>query len=220
LSQVLQGLAQRLGLHDFYPWDSHEGLINALLAHPCTGHATVATLRQRWGIAPLQVSSIAYPHRQFHTPSGKVEFFSARAQALGLPPLPVYAEPTPPAYPLILCQGRTLTHFHGFYDHGQALPTLAQLDPEPYLWISPDDAATRGLHDGAAIRIYNERGALHARARVTDHIPAGTVWMRDGWHGLNSLTLGQAVLPDAAVDLFGFSAGQAAFEAMVEVAPQ
>jgi hypothetical protein len=44
--------------------------------------------------------------------------------------------------------------------------------------------------------------------------------MRDGWQGLNNLTLGQAVLPDAAVDLFGFSAGQAAFEAMVEVAPQ
>jgi len=220
LSQILQGFAQRLGLHDFYPWDSHEGIINAILDHPCTGHATVATLRQRGGIAPLQVSPIAYPHRQFHTPSGKVEFFSARAQALGLPPLPVYTEPSRPAYPLTLCQGRTLSHFHGFYDHGQALPTLAKLDPEPSLWISPDDAVVRGLHDGAAIRIYNERGALHARARVTDHIPPGTVWMRDGWDGLNNLTGGQSVLPDAAVDLFGFSAGQATFEALVEVAPQ
>jgi anaerobic selenocysteine-containing dehydrogenase len=220
LSQVLQGLAQRLGLHGFYPWNSQEGLINTILDHPCTGHATVASLRQRGGIAPLQVSPIAYPTRQFHTPSGKVEFFSARAQSLGLPPLPVYEESSPSAYPLTLCQGRTLTHFHGFYDHGQALPTLAQLDPEPYLWISPDDAARRGLHDGAAIRIYNGRGALHARARVTDQIPTGTVWMRDGWAGLNNLTSGQAVLPDAAVDLFGFSAGQAAFEAMIEVAPQ
>jgi anaerobic selenocysteine-containing dehydrogenase len=220
LSQVLQDLAQRLGLQDFYAWDSHEGIINAILDHPCTDHATVATLRQRGGIAPLQVSPIAYPDCQFHTPSGKVEFFSARAQSLGLPPLPVYAEPSLPAYPLTLCQGRTLTQFHSFYDHGQALPTLAQLDPEPYLWISPDDAAARGLHDGAAIRIYNERGSFNARARVTDHIPAGTVWMRDGWAGLNSLTGGQAVLPDAAVDMFGFSAGQAAFEAMVEVAPQ
>jgi len=44
--------------------------------------------------------------------------------------------------------------------------------------------------------------------------------MRDGWEGLNRLTSGQAVLPNAAVDLFGFSAGQAAFAAMVEVAPQ
>ena len=43
--------------------------------------------------------------------------------------------------------------------------------------------------------------------------------MRDGWPGLNRLTAGDSVLPDAAVDLFGFSAGQATFDAMVEVAP-
>jgi anaerobic selenocysteine-containing dehydrogenase len=87
----------------------------------------------------------------------------------------------------------------------------------PSLWISPHDAAVRELHDGVAIRIYNKRGALRALARITDQIPAGTVWMRDGWADLNRLTSGQAVLPDAAVDLFGFSAGQATFEAMVEV---
>ena len=43
--------------------------------------------------------------------------------------------------------------------------------------------------------------------------------MRDGWPGLNRLTDGAPVLPDAAVDLFAFSAGQATFDAMVEVAP-
>lgn len=217
LSQVLQGLAQRLELQGFFPWNSQEDLINAILDHPCTGHATVASSRQRGGILPLQISPIAYPHRQFHTPSGKVEFFSTRAQSLGLPPLPVYEESSQSAYPLTLSQGRTLTHFHSFYDHGQALPTLAQLDAEPSLWISPEDAMRRGLYDGAAIRIYNDRGTLQARAHVTDHIPAGTVWMRDGWAGLNSLTSGHAVLPDAAVDLFGFSAGQATFDARVEV---
>ena len=87
------------------------------------------------------------------------------------------------------------------------------------MWIAPADAAARQLADGAAIRIFNERGDLMARARVTDRIPAGTVWMRDGWPGLNGLTAGAAVLPDAAVDLFAFSAGQATFDAMVEVAP-
>jgi anaerobic selenocysteine-containing dehydrogenase len=139
-------------------------------------------------------------------------------QALGLPPLPVYVGPSQSVYPLTLCQGRTLTHFHSFYDNGRALPTLAQLDREPSLWISPDDAAVRGLHDGAVVRVYNERGALQARAHVTEEVPAGTVWMRDGWVGLNRVTSGQAVLPDTVVDMFGFSAGQASFEARVEVA--
>ena len=59
--------------------------------------------------------------------------------------------------------------------------------------------------------------AVLARARVTDRIPAGTVWRRDGWAGLNTLTSGDAVLPDEAVDAFRFSAGQASFEARVEI---
>jgi anaerobic selenocysteine-containing dehydrogenase len=131
----------------------------------------------------------------------------------------VYASPSESAYPLALTQGRTLAHFHSFYDHGQALPTLARLEAEPWLWLAPADAAARGLRDGALIRIYNGRGELQARARVTEQLPPGTVWMRDGWQGLNCLTSGCAVLPDAAVDLFAFSAGQASFEAMVEVTP-
>ena len=122
-------------------------------------------------------------------------------------------------YPLTLQQGRTLTHFHGFYDHGRALPTLAKADPGPVLWISPADAAARGVTDGAAIRIHNQRGALAARALVTERIPSGTVWMRDGWDGVNVLTSGAPVLPDAAVDIFGFSAGQATFDASIDVAP-
>ena len=54
---------------------------------------------------------------------------------------------------------------------------------------------------------------------MTARIPPGTVWMRDGWVGLNELTAGAAVIPDAAVDAFGFSGGQAAFDARVEVEP-
>jgi anaerobic selenocysteine-containing dehydrogenase len=87
------------------------------------------------------------------------------------------------------------------------------------LWISPADAAARGVGEGASIRMFNERGEMRARARVTDRVPASTVWMRDGWDGLNRLTSGEACLPDHAVDVFGFSAGQAAFDAAVEIAP-
>ncbi|MBI4611109.1 MAG: molybdopterin-dependent oxidoreductase [Candidatus Rokubacteria bacterium] len=216
---VLKELAGRLGIAEFFPWETHEGPIDAILDHPSTGHATVAALRAEGGIRSLRISHVAYPGLAFHTPSGKVEFYSERARALGLPPLPVYEELPASSYPLAFRQGRTLTHFHGFYEHGRALPTLAKADPEPYLWISPSDAAARRIRDEAAIRIYNERGEFRARARVTAKIPPGTVWMRDGWEGLNRLTSGRPSIPDDAVDLFAFSAGQAAFDAMVEVAP-
>ena len=216
---VLRELAARLGLADFYPWPSEEGPIDALLDHPSTGHATVAALRGEGGIRALRISHVAHPDLHFPTPSGRVDLYSERAVSLGLPGLPVHEDLPASAYPLTLRQGRTLTQFHGFYDHGRALPTLARLDPEPELWISPADGAARGLGDGAPIRIYNERGEMKARARVTDKIPPGTVWMRDGWTGLNDLTSGRASIPDAAVDTFGFSGGQAAFDAVVEVAP-
>ena len=217
---VLQELARRMDIDDFFPWDSESGPLDAILDHPATGHATAAALAAEGGIRALHVSPIAHPDLKFPTPSGKIELYSARAIDLGLPPLPVYEAPSASVYPLVLQQGRTLTHFHGFYDHGRALPTLAKADPEPALWISPADAGARGVADGAAIRLHNERGAMRARARVTDKIPAGTVWMRDGWAGLNDLTAGAPVVADAAVDAFhalGFSGGQAAFDARVEV---
>jgi anaerobic selenocysteine-containing dehydrogenase len=163
---------------------------------------------------------VAHPDRRFPTPSGKVEFVSERARTLGLPALPVYeALPAADAYPLAFRQGRSLTQFHSFYDHGQALPTLARLDPEPVLWLAPTDARARGVEDGAAIRVFNAQGAFAARARVTERVPAGTVWMRDGWTGLNRLTSGRPSVPDEATEVFPFSAGQSAFDATVEVAP-
>ena len=222
LYAIVKELAGRLGLEGFHPWVSEEAMVDAILDHPCTGHVTVAELRSEGGIRALNVSHVANPTLDFDTPSRKIEFYSEQAAGLGLPPLPSHAESigrTSHAYPLALAQGRTMTHFHSFYNSGRELPTLARRDVEPTLWISPADAAMRQLADGAAIRIFNERGEMAARAHVTDRMPAGTVWMRDGWIGLNRLTEGTAVLPDAAVDLFAFSAGQATFDARVEVAP-
>jgi anaerobic selenocysteine-containing dehydrogenase len=221
--QVFCNLAERLGLADFHPWADEEAMVDAVLDHPNTGRATVEALRAEGGMRPLAVSHVAYPSKRFDTSSGKIEFFSAAAQAIGLPPLPVFddslATPAPDA-PLRLAQGRTLLHFHGFYNNGRVLPTLARREAEPRLWLAPQDAAARGIADGAAIRIFNPRGEMKARAQVTDRIPAGTVWMRDGWPGLNRLTSGEPVLPDAVVDRYPFSAGQARYSADVQVALQ
>jgi anaerobic selenocysteine-containing dehydrogenase len=217
MSWILQQLAQRLQLADFFPWPSDEQMIDAILDHPCTGHATVAALRNEGGMRALNISHIGHPDHVYATPSGKIEFYSERAGALGLAPLPVYENAALSDYPLVFRQGRTLTHFHGFYDHGQALPSLARLDPVPQLWIAPADAAVRSLENGAPVRIYNERGEFNAYALVTAKIPSGTVWMHSGWAGVNRLTSGAASIPDAAVDLFAFAAGQAAFDARVEV---
>jgi anaerobic selenocysteine-containing dehydrogenase len=218
---LMRELATRLGLHGFFPWASDEGLLDAILDHPATGHATVATLRAQGGIGELRVSHVANPTLEFDTPSRRIEFHSEDAARLGLPTLPEWQGPRGQAadarYPLTLTQGRTLAHFHGFYNNGRELPTLARRESEPRVWISIVDAAARGLSEGAPIRVYNARGELPARAHVTDRIPTGTLWLRDGWPGLNALTDSVSVLPDAAADRFAFSAGQSTFHARVEV---
>ena len=223
LSRFFRELAGRLQLDGFFPWDTEEGLIDAVLDHPGTGHATVASLRQGGGIGALKVSHVANPTLDFDTPSRKIEFFSARAEALGLPALPTFTEPAgaddvrASSFPLSLTQGRTLTHFHSFYNNGRELPTLARRENEPQLWLAPADAAARKIADGDAIRVFNQRGSMAARAHVTERMPPGAAWVRDGWPELNQLTGGNAVLPDQAVELFAFSAGQASFDARVEV---
>ena len=150
----------------------------------------MADLANEGGIRALSISPVAHPDRKFTTPSGRIEFYSERAASIGLLTAARARRPAGVAVALTLRQGRTLTQFHAFYDHGRALPTLAKADPEPELWIAVADAAERAIADGASIRIYNERGDMTARAHVTDRIPAGTVWMRDGWEGLNRLTSG------------------------------
>ncbi|MEM7544561.1 MAG: molybdopterin-dependent oxidoreductase [Pseudomonadota bacterium] len=217
LHRVMLDLGARLGVDDIYPWADEEAALNAVLDHPATGRVTVASLRENGGMAAFRISPHAYPTHEYPTPSGKVEFASDRAGAMGLPRLPTWVA-AEGDYPLSLAQGRTWAHFHGFYDHARALPSLAAKEPQPQLWLSPGDASARRVGDGDPIRMFNERGTFTAAARVTRQMPDGAVWIHDGWPGLNALTDGAAVLPEAALDAFPFSVGQSNYGAWVEVA--
>src|SRR4030095_14298264 len=92
LTWILRALADRLGLAEFFPWNTEEEMIDAILAHPSTGYATVADLRAEGGIRAMNISHVAYPNHRYDTPSTKIEFFSDRSRALGLPPLTPFAE--------------------------------------------------------------------------------------------------------------------------------
>lgn len=218
LHSVYRDLADRLGVADVYPWADQDAALDAVLDHPATGGATVQSLRENGGMAALGISHVAYPTLAFDTPSGKIEFFSQKARDMGLPPLPEAPAPDPKPG-LTLAHGRTFAHFHAFYDHGRALPTLAGREPGPELWMSPGDAAARGIGEGDAIMLRSAQGTFDAQAKVTRRMPDGTVWIHDGWPGLNALTDGASVLPEAALAAFPFSVGQPRFGASVEITP-
>lgn len=218
MTRIMRDLAERMDIADFYPWDGDTGHIDAVLDHPATGHVTVADLRKSDGLAPLNISHVAYRDHHYATPSGKIEFYSEQAKEAGCSPLPGYTPRERGEFPLELRTGRTINHFHAFYDAGRALPSLAGRDKRPELWIAPADAEPRKVEHGSQITLSNTRASFAAFAKVTDRVPAGTVWIHDGWPGLNDLTSGAPVLPDAATNLFPFSTGQAAYDAFVEVA--
>jgi anaerobic selenocysteine-containing dehydrogenase len=217
---LYKGLARRLGVEDVYPWADQDAAIDAALDHPATGHATVEKMPANGGHTALNVSHTAYPTFDFATPSGKIEFYSHRAADMGLSPLPTCTDIDENQSELFLAHGRTFADFHSFYDHGRALPTLAVREDAPELWMSPNDATRRKISNAAEVEISNGLGTVVARAKVTLRIPDGTVWIRDGWSGLNAFTDASSVLPDTALDAIAFSVGQSNFGARVEVAPK
>jgi anaerobic selenocysteine-containing dehydrogenase len=227
LMRILRELAEPLAIANFFPWQDEEAYLNTLLAPQRTnegGSLTLEQLRQKGGIwQKSRLSHVAYPDHHFHTPSGKVEFWSERAQKVGLSPLPTYTQSqngTGAHYPLQFRQGRTITAFHAFYDEGRALPSLARANREPELWMHPLDAQRRGIVTGCHIQVYNERGNMRTKAKVSEELQPGVVWMRDGWFGVNSLTNGNPVLSPLAsdiVDPYMLPGGQTAFDALVEV---
>jgi len=115
----------------------------------------------------------------FDTPSGKVEFYSARAEGLGLDPLPDYIAPqedtrSPAAdrYPLAMISPPARNFLNSSFVNVQSLRAA---EGEPWLDIHPDDAAKRGVIADSYVRVFNDRGSVELRARVTDRARPGVV---------------------------------------------
>lgn len=128
-----------------------------------------------------------FANGNFPTPSGKCEFFSASLHKQGLDPLPNYIPPLESKeaapelaskYPLQVISPPA----HNFLNSSFAnLPSFLKLAKEPYLDIHPDDAGVRGIKDGDMVRIFNDRGAFSARARVTNKARNGVVVALSIW---------------------------------------
>ena len=126
----------------------------------------------------------------FPTPSGKIELFSEKVYRTQyrsfFPAIPRYVEPEEgPAdpltarYPLQLIGWHTKRRCHSIHDNNAA---LHRLDPQR-LWIHPDDAARRGVGEGDAVLIWNDRGRVSVPAHLTDRIMPGVVALSQGaWY--------------------------------------
>ena len=88
---------------------------------------------------------------------------------------------TPPAevedseYPLVLSTGRRLYHYHTRTQTGRS--GLDRMMSEETADISAADALKLGIANGEYVKVSSRRGSVTVRARVTDEIPQGLVWM-------------------------------------------
>ncbi|MCE5333286.1 MAG: formate dehydrogenase subunit alpha [Desulfobacteraceae bacterium] len=89
---------------------------------------------------------------------------------------------TPPAevpdkeYPFVLCTGRRLYHYHTRTQTGRC-EGLNVLLGEETVDMSPQDAKKLNIEHGEFVRVRSRRGEVKVKAKVTDKMQEGNVWM-------------------------------------------
>ena len=181
-SEIFRLLAQGMGFTDSCFQDSDETIAQAAVANDWDFNAVRAAGWKRVG-APREAARFAAGG--FSTPSGKVEFYSARAASLGLDPLPDYIAPLEDTrsaaadrHPLAMISPPARHFLNSSFVNVRSLRVV---EGEPWLDIHPDDAAKRGVIAGNYVRVFNDRGSLELRARVTDRARRGVVVALSVW---------------------------------------
>jgi formate dehydrogenase major subunit len=76
----------------------------------------------------------------------------------------------------VLSTGRRLYHYHTRTQTGRAAG-LNTLLKEETADVSPEDARAMSIEDGEMVRVRSRRGEVRVKARITDQVPRGMVWM-------------------------------------------
>ena len=187
--------ARRLGLYDAFTqghatatdWleEIYGGLrLRAPELPPFAEFRTMGTYRFRQPVETIAFEAQIRHGAPFSTPSGKIELWSSTLAARNepkIPALPVYVPAEEgfggsAAYPLQLVGWHTMARTHTV---GGNNPALQKHHPQR-LWMHPSDAATRGIADGDAVLVFNDRGKLRIPVRVTEDIVPGVIALPQG----------------------------------------
>ncbi|MFW9876653.1 MAG: molybdopterin oxidoreductase family protein, partial [Candidatus Thorarchaeota archaeon] len=86
------------------------------------------------------------------------------------------AEEPDSEYPFVLSTGRVLYHFHTGSMTRRAY-TLDQTIPEGYVEIHPETASEVGVKDGEYVDVSSRRGTIKTKAKVTERVVKGSVFI-------------------------------------------
>ncbi|WP_114801390.1 molybdopterin-containing oxidoreductase family protein [Pseudacidovorax intermedius] len=186
---VFRELARRMGFTEPCFADDDETLCRQAFRPEAIDWAAL----ERDGFATLPLPEAPFAEGGFPTPSGKCEFFSARLAAQGLDGLPDHLPNYEPAgssavYPLAMISPPARNFLNSTFVN---VTSLRSMEGEPLVEIHADDAAARGIADGAMVRVFNARGEHRCRAEVSRRARPGVVnglgiwWRKLGVDGTN-----------------------------------
>ncbi|MEC4184772.1 molybdopterin-dependent oxidoreductase [Adlercreutzia sp. R21] len=81
-------------------------------------------------------------------------------------------------YPLIFISERCKFKTHTMFNH---VSSLQELDPEPFVKLSPKDAEARGIAEGDTVRLFNDRGYVVLKAVINNGCRPGVIVIDHGW---------------------------------------
>lgn len=178
--QMAAEMGRRMGFGDYFN-GTEESYIEELLAsgHPTMEGISLGQLRE----GPVMARPQERPQR-LKTPTGRIEFYVERLKSFSQE-LPIYLEPVESnrtekaqRYPLSLLSTHPRQRIHSSLAN---LTSLRRVSPEPEVEINPADAAPRGIVGGDVVRVFNNRGQVKLRARLSSRITPGVVDIPQGW---------------------------------------
>ena len=107
-------------------------------------------------------------------------------------------------YPFILTTGRVAVH-HNAGSMTRRSPSLISREPDLYVEMNVADALRLRVADGDEVMVTTPRGETEARARLTDGVKRGVVFMPFHFPGTNILT-SEVTDPEARIPEFKVSA--------------
>ena len=189
-SEAFRRLAARMGFTEECFLDSDEDLCRQAIesSKPSMRGIEWESLKDKgWQRLNLPGRFAPFAQGNFATPSGKCEFYSETAKAMGMDPLPGFVPPRESArsnpglasrYPLAMISPPNRHFLNSSFANMRFAVAEAK---EPSLDMSAADAAARGIADGEAVRVFNDRGSFIARARVGRKARAGVVVALSVW---------------------------------------
>jgi anaerobic selenocysteine-containing dehydrogenase len=223
--EVFRLLAARMGFDDECFADTDEDIIRQALAtdyKPLNGITLEALKRDGWARLNLPQTFSPFAEGGFLTTSGKCEFYSEALEHAGLDPLPAYIPPrespaTAPdlalKYPIQLISPPANSFLNTTFSH---LPSFLKSEREPFIQLHAEDAARRGIKDGDAVRVWNDRGTCQLVARITSRVKPGVAVALSIWW--NKLSPGRANLNQTVSQaLTDIGAGATFYDNLVEV---